>query len=173
MGSPKQLLEFGSSTMIEHIVDVMSECVDEVVLLGDGPVPTHLDDLARVADSPGCRGPMAGILGALEARPHACWVVVACDMPRLKPAAVRWLMRERDPNAWAVLPSIEGFVEPLLALYEPKARSLLESAAASGDCALHRLASNPKVAVAEPPEPLRKCWFNANTPQEIETLRTG
>jgi molybdopterin-guanine dinucleotide biosynthesis protein A len=173
MGSPKQLLEIGSSTMVEYIVDVLAGCVDEVVLLGDGPVPARLGDLARVADSPNGRGPMAGILGALAARPGACWVVAACDMPQLRPAAVRWLLRERNPDAWAVLPSIDGFVEPLLALYESESRSLLESAAAAGDCALHRLAVHENVIVAEPPDGLRGCWYNANTPQEIDSLRTG
>lgn len=170
MGRPKQLVEIGEITMIEHVVAALSEEVNEVVLLGDGPVPAALEGLARVADADGCRGPMAGILGAMRAEPEASWVVAPCDLPVLAPEAVRWLVSARRPEAWAVLPSLEGFVEPLLALYEAKARVLLEEAAAAGQHALHRLASNPRVAVSEPPEALRRCWINANTPQEIATL---
>jgi len=173
MGRPKQLLEIGGGAMIEHVVRALSGEVDEVVLLGGGPVPTALANLSSVADAGGCRGPMAGILGAMRARPDACWVVAPCDLPLLRRAAVRWLVGMRRPGAWAVLPSLEGFVEPLLALYEPQARTLLEEAASAGNYALHRLAWNSWIATAEPPVALRRCWFNANTPQELVSLRSG
>ena len=173
MGWPKQLLEIGGGTMIEHVVRALSGEVDEVVLLGGGPVPASLIDLPRVADADDCGGPMAGILGALRTTPDACWVVAPCDLPLLRGAAVRWLMQMRRPGSWAVLPSLDGFVEPLFALYERKARTLLEEAAASGDFAPHRLVSNPRVATAEPPAVIQRCWLNANTPQELVSLRAG
>ena len=173
MGRPKQLLEIGGETMIEHVVRALSGEVDEVVLLGGGPVPAALADLSSVGDAEGCSGPMAGILGALRAEPDACWVVAPCDLPLLQPSAVRWLLQTRRPGAWAVLPSLEGFVEPLFALYEPEARALLEKAALDGEHALHRLASSARVATAEPPAVLRRCWFNANTPHELASLRAG
>jgi molybdopterin-guanine dinucleotide biosynthesis protein A len=173
MGRPKQLVEIGGGTMVEHVVRALSEEVDEVVLLGDSPVPAALANLSSVADAGGCRGPMAGILGAMRARPDACWVVAPCDLPLLRRAAVGWLLGTRRTGAWAVLPSLEGFVEPLFAVYEPEAKTLLEEVAASGDYALHRLAPNSRVVTAEPPEALRQCWLNANTPQELLSLRTG
>jgi len=173
MGRPKQLVEIGNLTMIEHIVGALSGEVDEVVLLGDGRVPASLEGLAWVADADGCRGPMAGILGALRSRPDARWVVTPCDLPLLRGAAVRWLLQNRRPGAWVVLPSLGGFVEPLLALYEPEARALVEKAAATGKHALHRLASSPRVVTAEPPDDLRRCWFNANTPNQLASLRAG
>lgn len=173
MGRPKQLVEVGECTMVEHVVRALSGEVDEVVLLGQGLVPETLAGFSRVGDAEGCRGPMAGILGALRAEPVACWVVAPCDLPLLRPEAVRWLVGSRRPGAWAVLPSLEGFVEPLLALYEPNARILLEDAAAAGEYSLHRLASSPRVLTAAPPAALSQSWFNANTPQEIGSLRAG
>lgn len=173
MGRPKQFVEVGGCTMIEHVVRSVSDGVDEVVLLGGGSVPPTLESLSRVADADDCQGPMAGILGAMRAEPEACWVVAPCDLPLLQAAAVRWLVASRRPGAWVVLPSLEGFVEPLLALYEPGARSLLEEAASAGEYSLHRLASSSRVRTAEPPAALRPCWFNANTPQELASLRAG
>jgi len=173
MGRPKQLVEVGECTMIEHVVRCLSEEVDDVVLLGGGLVPTSLEGLPRVADADDCQGPMAGILGAMRAEPKARWIMAPCDLPLLRRAAVRWLEASRRPGAWAVLPSLEGFVEPLLALYEPQARALLEEASAVGEYSLHRLASSSRVETAEPPAPLRRCWFNANTPKDLGVLRTG
>jgi molybdopterin-guanine dinucleotide biosynthesis protein A len=114
---------------------------------------------------------MAGLLGAMRAEPSACWVVASCDLPLLRPEAVRWLMSRRREGVWVVFPSLEGLVEPLFALYEAEARDALEEAAAAGVHTLRRLNSNPRVATVEPPESLRRCWFNANTPQEIAALR--
>ena len=91
----------------------------------------------------------------------------------LRPEAVRWLVSRRRTGAWVVFPTLEGFVEPLLALYEPESRALLEKAAAAGERALRRLASNPQVVTAEAPVSLRRCWFSANTPQEVAALHTG
>lgn len=172
MGQPKQLIEIGDITMIEHVVRALSGEVDEVVLLGAGPIPEALESLSRVADAEDCRGPMAGILGAMRAEPSVGWVVAPCDVPLLRPEAVRWLVSRRQAGRWAVFPSLGGFVEPLLALYEPEARSLLEAAASVGTHTLRQLASNPRVATSEPPDSLRQCWFNANTPQEVATLRS-
>ena len=173
MGRLKQFVEVGESTMIERVVRSLSGEVSEIVLLGGGPVPSSLESHSRVADSDDCRGPMAGILGAMRAKPEACWVVAPCDLPLLRPAAVQWLVASRRPGAWAVLPSLEGFVEPLLALYEPQARALVEEAATAEEYSLHRLTSSSRVATAEPPAALRRCWFNANTPQELASLRAG
>ncbi len=173
MGRPKQLVEVGERTMIEHVVRSLYGEVGEVVLLGGGPVPPSLDGLSRVADADDCQGPMAGILGAMRAKPGACWVVAPCDLPLLRRAAARWLVASRRAGAWAVLPSIESFVEPLLALYEPQARALLEEASAAKEYSLHRLASSSRVATVEPPAALRRCWFNANTPQDLGALRAG
>jgi molybdopterin-guanine dinucleotide biosynthesis protein A len=173
MGRQKQFVEVGECTMIEHVVRSLSGEVNEVVLLGGGPVPASLEGLSRVIDADDCEGPMAGILSAMRAKPEACWVMAPCDLPLLRRAAVRWLVGSRRPGAWAVLPSLEGFVEPLPALYEPQARALLEEAAAAGEYSLHRLTSSSRVATAEPPAVLRRCWFNANTPQELGSLRVG
>ncbi|MCG6950525.1 MAG: molybdenum cofactor guanylyltransferase [Acidobacteria bacterium] len=171
MGRPKQCVEIGGMTMIEQVVHALSGEVDEVVLLGAGPIPAALEGLRRRADADGCRGPMAGILGAMRFEPQAAWLVAPCDLPLLRPEAIRWLVSRRKVGTWVVFPSFDGFVEPLLALYESEARGLLETAAAAGEHALQRLARDSRVATFEPPSSLRRCWFNANTPQEIAALR--
>ena len=170
MGRPKQLLEIGGATMVERVVSALAAEVDEVFLIGAGPVPADIDGLSRVSDDDGCEGPMAGILGGLHARDDACWIVSPCDLPLLRAAAVRWLLGQRRHGACAVLPALNGFVEPLFALYEPGARTLLERAAATGELALHRMAANERVVTVEVPADLQECWFNANTPHDLAAL---
>ena len=170
MGQPKQLMDTRGSTMVERVVTTLEPHVAGVVMLGLGELPTEMPHFPRLLDADGCRGPLAGILAALRHAPEACWVVAACDMPLIEPAAVSWLLGARCPSASMILPRIDGRIEPLLALYEPAARPLLEAAATADEFALRRLARHESALCAEPPASLRRCWFNANTPADLARL---
>jgi molybdopterin-guanine dinucleotide biosynthesis protein MobB len=83
----------------------------------------------------------------------------------------RWLMAERCPGRWAVVPSLrEGMVEPLLALYEPQALPLLEAIAAAGVPAPRLVARHPKVTTLAPPDALRRAFFNVNEAADLAAL---
>ena len=107
---------------------------------------------------------MAGMLAAMRWRPDAAWVFVACDLPRISPAAVQWLLSQRAPGVWAILPRLPDgqSVEPLFACYEPRARQLLEESRAPSD-----LAQLSSVITPEPPPEIAGAWANMNTPIDV------
>jgi molybdopterin-guanine dinucleotide biosynthesis protein A len=84
--------------------------------------------------------------------------------------AIRWLIDRRKPGSTAVFPSINGYFEPLLAVYEPAARDCLEAAIADGEFSLQVLPAVSEVVKAIPPRGLQRCWFNANEPSDLETV---
>ena len=171
MGRPKQLLMCHGVTLSERAVAAMQGQVDEVVLAGSGPVPSPLESLPQLPDSPSLAGPLAGLLSVMRWAPDATWVVAACDMPRVKPEAVAWLIEQRRPGVWAVMPRLlHGRVEPLLAVYEPQARPLLEAHAARGQWGPRHLAANDRVICPTPPAELIGAWANVNTPEEIASV---
>ena len=168
MGRAKQCLEIGRKTLAEVAVAALEGQVECVVLVGGGPVPDALRGLERLADPPGIAGPMAGVLAALRGAPDAAWIVAACDMPLLSPAAVRWLLSYRSRGVWAVLPRPRGeVVEPLLAVYEPRARLVIERLAAEGKWGLRRLAGLDGVSSPIPPPDLLPAWRDVNTPEQF------
>ena len=168
MSTPKQLLLHGGVPLAARAVEAMRPHVEQVVLAGSGPVPGVLEKLPLLPDPPGVEGPIAGVLAAMRWAPEAAWVVAACDMPRISSEAVRWLFDQRRPGTWAVLPrSGEGRIEPLLAVYEPQARSLLEEQAVAGLWGLRRLAEHDRAACPTPPAELAGAWTNVNTPEEM------
>jgi molybdopterin-guanine dinucleotide biosynthesis protein A len=61
-------------------------------------------------------------------------------------------------------------VEPLLAVYEPQARQILEELAESGHHAPHRVAAHEFVFTPAPPADLARAWQNVNTPDDLESL---
>jgi molybdopterin-guanine dinucleotide biosynthesis protein A len=74
-------------------------------------------------------GPIAGIEAALHAHPDQAWLVLACDLPFLDDATVRYLIEHRatDRVATAFRSSLDGKPEPLCAIFEPRARERLDA----------------------------------------------
>jgi molybdopterin-guanine dinucleotide biosynthesis protein MobB len=167
MGTPKHLLTLDGTTFLERVLAAVEPAVRGVVLLGAGEVTGARAGTPRVADAPGVEGPLAGILAAMRWAPNHAWLVAACDLPRVTADAVEWLLAQRAPGRWAVVPKTSGGVEPLLALYEPQARLPLERVAALGQPAPRLLAEHPRAWVVSPPATLGHCWDNVNTPRDL------
>lgn len=173
MGRPKQLIDHGGRTLIRRAIDGLGPSMDDPVLLGSGRVPESLTGNRRLADVPGIEGPLGGLLAALRWAPNEAWLVVACDQPLITREAVEWLLAQRHPGRWAIMPRFgDGPVEPFLAVYEPQARALLERLARSGPRGPWRIAEHDRVVSPEPPADIAACWRNVNTPEEFERLST-
>jgi molybdopterin-guanine dinucleotide biosynthesis protein A len=169
MGRPKQKLRLSGATLVEIAVAAVGGLVDRVVVAGGGELPESLDGLERLADAPGVQGPLGGILAAMRWAPESAWLVAACDMPRIRRDAVAWLLSQRGPEVWAVLPKlVTSRVEPLLAVYEPQLLTVLERRAAAGRFGLQDLAGSAHVVCPRPPENLHDAWLNVNTMEEFE-----
>jgi molybdopterin-guanine dinucleotide biosynthesis protein A len=170
MGRPKQLLELEGRSFLERTVEALAPHAGEVLLLGSGHVPAACAGLRRLPDAAAVEGPLAGILAALRSVPEAAWIIAACDQPWISSAAVGWLLEQRAPEKWAVLPLVEGGVEPLLAVYEPAARELLEDLAAKGGLGPSALAGHPRTHSPVPPPDIASAWRGVNTPEDVEKL---
>jgi molybdopterin-guanine dinucleotide biosynthesis protein A len=171
MGSPKQLLTWHGQALVERITGAMSAVTERVVVVGNGPLPEQLAELTRLADIPESDGPLAGILACLRWATRASWFIAACDLPLLEPAALEWLDKQRTPGRWAVLPRVDADrIEPLLALYEPRSRWLLEQLVRRDERAPRHIADHPAVVCPQLPEHLAPAWTNINHPHELLAL---
>lgn len=93
MGRDKALIDVGGETLLERTLRVAKQCADTCVLVGDAPfeIPASLRDLRRVPDASRGAGPIAGLLGLMEAFPSSAVLLLACDMPQLGEELVRQL----------------------------------------------------------------------------------
>jgi len=175
MGSPKQLLSFRGRSVLRRCLDGLGPAVDRAVILGRGALPEDVGPLPQLPDAPDCGdGPAAAFLTAFRWAPRCCWVLAACDMPRLSRDAMDWLLAARRPGRWAVVPRCDsGHLEPLLALYEPPVAALLAEQLRGGRRALHHLAQHPTVHTPRIPDRLASAWTNVNTPEQLALLEAG
>ncbi len=156
-------------TWIENTVKLLQPFTQDIVLSGAGDVPDVLSSLARIPDVPNVKGPLTGILAAMRWRPDSCWILLACDMPNVSPEALEWLLAGRNSKSWGTVPRLkeDGFVEPLLALYEPRAREYFEELCASGCFRISMVARQPMISTPVIPPDLGNAWSNINTPDEL------
>jgi molybdenum cofactor guanylyltransferase len=173
MGRAKALLEWRGSTFVERIADLLAAVVPEVVLLGTATgLPAEISALPAVADAPGARGPLAGLLAAFAFRPDSAWLVLTCDQPRLTPATLRWLIGERRSDRLAVLPRlVTSRIEPFPGIYEPACLPTLATLA-TGDSggSLQPLAGLAGAGIVEVPAVHAAELQGINTPEEWEAL---
>jgi molybdopterin-guanine dinucleotide biosynthesis protein A len=121
MGRDKAALPFGNETLLARVVRIVSEVADDVVLVArEGQsLPERAGQATPglvVRDPAEGLGPLAGIAAGLGAIRGPRALVVACDMPLLRPALARRLL-ELLGGADALVPVVEGFPVPTCAVY--------------------------------------------------------
>jgi molybdopterin-guanine dinucleotide biosynthesis protein A len=127
MGRDKAALPFGNETLLARVVRLVSEVADDVVLVArEGQaLPERVGQAERdgqasasfvVRDPAEGLGPLAGIAAGLGAIRGPRALVVACDMPLLRPALARRLL-ELAREADALVPVVDGFPVPTCAVY--------------------------------------------------------
>ncbi|MBX7257667.1 MAG: molybdopterin-guanine dinucleotide biosynthesis protein B [Candidatus Hydrogenedentes bacterium] len=164
MGRPKHLMRLDDKTWLERQVAILASEVNSVCLLGEGELPGALSGHVQLPDAPGKRGPIAGITSAMRWDPRADWLFLACDMPLVTCEAVRWLLEQRIPGRWAVMPQRResGQIEPLFAWYDHRLMAAIESV----DRPIS-LAAHTKTALVAVPEEYDLQWVNLNTPDSL------
>jgi molybdenum cofactor cytidylyltransferase len=120
LGQPKQLLPYGSGTLLGHVLDVARECeFDQLVcVVGGGGTAVlaevgveGVDVIENPAFGSGCSSSIAAALGAVA---EACDVLVLMlgDQPGVTAASVRALLAARGDAALAACSYDDGRGHP-------------------------------------------------------------
>ena len=133
MGTPKALLRFAGTTLLERTVHVARRVSNEVVFLGQptfdlppslGSIPIEPDRHPRI-------GPIAGLESLLVARPRLNCILLACDMPKLNDELLRRLIAAgEDFDANVCTTCTEPSWHPCCALYRPACLPIVQQAIA-------------------------------------------
>lgn len=169
MGGDKAALPIGGVPGATRVARLLAGIFEEVLLVGGRPPP---DAPGRfVADAPGPRCALRGLVGALAAAGAPRVLVAATDLPLLTADLVLALVA--SPEAAAVVPRSADGAHPLCALYArdavlPIAREQL----ASGRLAISGVLERVGTAWLEGADLARvdpdgRALFNANRPEDV------
>jgi molybdopterin-guanine dinucleotide biosynthesis protein A len=170
MGSDKALLVMNGKTLLQQTAETCIAAGLPVIVIGrEKPAGWKLDVVRFVPDDKPDQGPLAGIATALRQVDGAV-AVMACDMPNVTSAAVKWLIAEYKKNSGEhglIVMSKKG-MEPLFSVYAPSAITHIEAALASGERSCHRCIKSGKFHNREISTDFLSTITNVNTPEDLE-----
>jgi molybdopterin-guanine dinucleotide biosynthesis protein A len=189
MGQDKALLRVGGRSLLELALDKLRSL--------DGPAPriaAARSDLSSHAPlvpdlHPGC-GPLSGIEAALSASNRPLNIFLPVDMPLLPARFLSWMLRRAEiTGALVTVPRVNGWPQPLCAVYHQDLLSPITASLQSGDYKVMPVVSaaardqSPSHAIdvfdvellasTDPelssfsPLPVYRWFHNCNTPEDM------
>ena len=156
MGQNKALLSLGGKRLVDRVVGVLGEVFSGLLLVTNSPEVYADLGLPMVRDVFPDKGSLGGIYSAVYHAPTPYCFVVACDMPFLSAAVMRYLIGH-IADYDVVIPDMHGELQPLHAIYS---KACLPSM-------LRRLEANRLRIVGFLPE-VRVCTVTASDIQHLD-----
>lgn len=162
----KALLKINDRTIIEHIIDALSEVTDNLLLVTNLPDEFEHLGIAMFGDIIPKSGPIGGIYSGLSNSQTHYNLIIACDMPFVQPCLFRFLIDNIDGNDIVIPVTPDGY-HPLCAIYSKSCIEPIEHLIALDELKVTSLFDYVRVKKIKFPDSDPECdlrvFFNINT----------
>lgn len=172
MQKDKSTLDYHGMPQRDFVHQLLGQKVEEVYLSCRADQAEELSkDYKVITDKFEGLGPLSGILSAFQHDPNAAWVVLAVDLPLFSEQSLDYLIENRNPSkvATSFRSPVINFPEPLVAIWEPKAYSVLLEFLSYGYACPRKALINSDINLLE--SPFAEELKNVNTPEEFEEVK--
>lgn len=176
LGRNKAVEKIGGQSLIERVVDKLSQVTSETVVVvaeESKAADLNLPPWVRTAADlyPGT-GSLGGIFTGLSAAKGNYGVVVACDMPFLNVDLIRFML-DIVSDYDAVVPRLQGRPEPLHAVYSKTCVGPIERCLQADQLKIAIFFEQINVAYLEEDDieafdPSHLSFFNVNTQEDLD-----
>ncbi len=185
MGSPKEAVVLGGLSLLQRVVDTLSDCTDRLVVVRRDPhqrLPDLPTEVAIVDDDVPGQGPLCAMAtGMRHLRTGAglqdedAVFVCGCDAARLDTAAVDWMFDQLTDHDLA-MPLHDGVHQPLCAVYRLGCLPVVERLLDQGVRTPRSLVAEVRARILDTEEllafdPDLAMLDNVNTPQDLDRVR--
>jgi molybdopterin-guanine dinucleotide biosynthesis protein A len=175
LGRDKALETVDGQSLLQWVVTRLSSFSDEIIIVtakGESLPQFRNLRFRIVADAYPGRGSLVGLATGLAASRAHYNLVVACDMPFLNQALLRYMLGLKA-GFELVIPRLAGLVEPLHAVYTKSCLAPIEQMLEQGNMKINALFGLVKVRYVEADEidrfdPRHLSFFNVNTRADLE-----
>jgi len=136
MGADKAMVPLRGKPMLMHVLEQITPLFSNIVI-STRELRENLP-CQQIIDASEDRGPMVGIITALEAVESDWLFVIACDMPFVSHALIRLLATNRDAHD-AVVSHVHGRVQPLFGFYAKTSLPMMKRQMQQGQRSMIRL----------------------------------
>ncbi len=177
MGRDKAWLAFFGQPMLCRVADVVVRVTGDLLVSGRDPAAFGIR-APWLPDAVQDVGPAGGVMTVLEATGRPC-LMVSCDLPFLEEAAL-----ERLVAAWRMRPATAllttfrcvetGYIESLVAVYDPGGAALLRRSLARGERRLSAIFPEEvrcHVDYSRDDAATTRVFFNVNSPPDLIRAR--
>jgi molybdopterin-guanine dinucleotide biosynthesis protein A len=176
MGRDKALVEIGGRTMLARVLERLSPLFERIMIIGPEGPPLEDFGVPVYPDLRPGKGSLGGIHTALHYSPTERVFCSACDLPFINTDVVSHIISLAGGDCDAVVPRVNGELEPLCALYSTKISGAIEQNLDSGVRRIKTTLSSQRVRIVEGQElalmdPKLLTFFNINTPADLERAR--
>jgi molybdenum cofactor guanylyltransferase len=171
MGRDKATLEWRGRAMWEWQMKTIRALQPEKIFVSARTdLPWRPDDTELVLDTQPSRGPISGLISALERMRTSHLLVLAIDMPFMKANHLRRLCDAASTGV-GVVPFIGERAEPLAAIYPKEALPKFRDATnASLQPLVRKLVEADKLRIMQISEKDARYYKNVNQPSEFRDL---
>ncbi|MGY3212728.1 NTP transferase domain-containing protein [Mucilaginibacter sp. HD30] len=172
MGHDKGAINWHGTEQRYYIADILSSfCSDVYLSCRAEQTPTFDTQYQTIEDTFTGLGPFGAILSAFRQDPNSAWLVVACDLPLLNKLTLQNLVESRDVSAVATAyeNEEEGFPEPLITIWEPKAYVRLLNYLSQGYSCPRKVLINSDIKLLHAID--GKAFTNVNTPEDLAQIK--
>ncbi|HDP95318.1 MAG TPA: molybdenum cofactor guanylyltransferase [Candidatus Aminicenantes bacterium] len=126
-GENKLALEFCGKSFLQHIVATLTAVSENIIVAGENCENLNVAPYLCFCDRFALHASIVGIHTALCHAPTEAVLVVAGDLPLLKVELLQLLIsRFFSTKSDAVVPVVNNYMEPLVAVYARKNRAVIE-----------------------------------------------
>ena len=177
LGRDKAWLRFGDRPLLCQVAELLARVTGDILISGRDPSDFGLEApwLPDVIEN---MGPAGGVLTVLAATGRPC-LILSCDLPFLDAATLDRLVavwRRRPEGALMTTYRIRetGYIESLVAVYEPGGAALVRQNLAQGERRLSAIFPEQQrlhLDYSREDTALARAFFNINSPPDLERAR--
>jgi len=126
MGFNKALLQLDGRPLIQRILQLVRPLTDQVLVSSNDPSPYEFLGLPVIADVFKGQGPLAGLHAAMLHSPRSLFLLLACDLPKLRESLLGQLVLSVEGFDAVVPRTADGGKHPLCAVYRRTCLPVIE-----------------------------------------------
>ncbi len=175
----KTLATVGNTSLLQRVVSYLGSFNSDIIIVTAArqSLPRLVGDskLRMVTDTYPGKGALGGIYTGLAASDSFYNLVIACDMPFLNQALLRYMM-QLSGGFDLVVPRLGNLCEPLHAVYAKSCLAPIENLLEQGNLSIIELFALVRVRYVAAEEinrfdPEHLSFFNINTEDDLEAAR--